>query len=74
MILIHVMKFGYKWSSHFRAPVEVKGKHQLGLLVFAAVDLLFGGLGEVLSYIMPFICVSYFYKGKLSFKSAVLLA
>lgn len=72
MILIHVT-FGYKCSSHFRAPVEVRGKHQLGLLVFAAVYLRFGGSGEVLSYIMPFICVLYFYKGKLSFKSAVLL-
>lgn len=65
MILIHVMKFGYEFSSHFRAPVGVRGKHQLGLSVFAAVHLLFGGLGEVLSYVMPFICVYYFYKGKL---------
>lgn len=74
MILTHVVKFGYKCSSHFRAPVGVRGRHQLGLSVFAAVYLLFGGSGEVLNYIMPFICVSYFYKGKLSFKSAVLLA
>lgn len=68
------MKFGYKCSSHFRSPVGVRGKHQLGLSVFAAVYPLFGGSGEVLSYSMPFTRVSYFYKGKLSFKSAVSLA
>lgn len=74
MTLIHGMKFGYKCSSHFWAPVEVRDKHQLDLLVFAAVSLLSGGLGEVLSYITPFMYVSYFYKGNLSFKSPVPLA
>lgn len=74
MTSIHVMKFGYKCSSHFWAPVGVRGKHQLGLLVFAEVSLLFGGLGEVLSYITPFMDVSCFYKGNLSFKSPVPLA
>lgn len=46
----------------------MKGRHQLGLSLLAAIYLFFGGWGEVLIYIMPFICVSYFYKGKLALK------
>lgn len=72
MILIPVKNFGITVGVflfiYFRAPAEAKGRHQLGLSLLATACLLFGGWEDMPVYIIPFIRVSYFYKGKLLLK------